>query len=108
MPELPEVEVTRRSVADKSTLLHIPYWYPARKLILRGLNRSPLFGRVPSAERLLGASTVRWIRQRFAAGNRALQERLGVDLDALGYATGPVERQVERPARSPLLQWTRN
>ena len=99
---------TRRSVADKSTLLHIPYWYPARKLILRGLNRSPLFGRVPPAQHLLGTSTVSWIRQRFANSNRALEERLGADLDALGYATAAQESSVERPARSPLLQWTKN
>ena len=98
---------TRRSVAEKSTLLHIPYWYPARKLILRGLNRSPLFGRVPPAQRLLGTSTVSWIRQRFAQSNRALQERLGVNLEELGYATEQQEL-LQRPTRSALLRWTKN
>lgn len=99
---------TRRSVADKSTLLHIPYWYPARKRILRRLNRSPLFGRVPSPEHLLGRSTVDWIRQRFAEGNRALQERRGVNLAELDYATEAPPFRVGRPGRSPLLQRTKN
>lgn len=99
---------TRRAVADKTTVVHVPYWYAARKFALEKLNRLPLFGRAPSPESLLGRSTASWIRQRFVDSNRRLQERLGVDLAQLGYGTEPPPRPVERPARSRLIAWTRN
>jgi hypothetical protein len=99
---------TRRTVSDKVTLVHIPYWYAGRKALLQGLNRVPLFGRAPSAEHLLGRRIAAWIRQHFAERNRVLQERLGVDLAALGYALDPSPAPVERPGRSRLLQWTKN
>jgi sulfotransferase family protein len=99
---------TRRSVADKIAVLHIPYWYPARKLLLDRLNRLPLFGRVPAAENVLGSQVSGWIRQRFAESNRALQERLGVNLEELGYATGQQQPLLDRPTRSALLRWMKN
>lgn len=99
---------TNRGVADKTTIVHVPYWYPARKFALEKLNRLPLFGRAPPPEKLLGRSTVRWIRQRFIDSNRRLQERLGLDLAGLGYAIDPAQGQAERPARSRLTAWTRN
>lgn len=99
---------TNRGVADKTTVVHVPYWYPVRKVALERLNRLPLFGRVPSPESLIGRSTVSWIRQRFVDSNRRLQQRLGVDLAELGYATDPPPRPVERPARPTLISWTKN
>ena len=99
---------SRREVADKTTLFHIPFSFKAREFLLEKLNRLPLFGPVRSPEALLGRETVEWIRQRFAASNRALQERMGVDLSELGYATAAPSRPVERPARSSLFKWTKN
>lgn len=99
---------SRREVADKTTLLHIPYSFKAREFVLEKLNRLPLFGPVRSPESLLGRETIAWIRQRFAESNRSLQQRMGIDLAALGYSTGTPKRAVERPTRSGLLKWTKN
>lgn len=99
---------TSRSVIPKRTLLHLPYWYPARKWLLEQLNRSSLFGRRPSCEGLLGRAIIRWIEQCHWAGNRRLAARMGVDLGALGYAVDPPADPVARPARSPALAWLRN
>ena len=99
---------SRREVADKTTLLHVPYSFKAREFVLEKLNRLPMFGRVPSPEDLLGRDTVEWIRQRFADSNRKLEKRLGLNLAELGYATEPPAAPVEKPRRSGLLQWTRN
>ncbi|RST29961.1 hypothetical protein HMF7854_03305 [Sphingomonas ginkgonis] len=99
---------TRRAVADKTVLFHLPYWYTARKWLLERLNRSPVFGAVPSTERLLGDETCAWIRERFWRSNAALAERMGVVLGALGYATAPLLAPARRPIRRPWLQWTKN
>ena len=99
---------SRREVADKATLVHIPFSFKAREYLLEKLNRLPLFGPVRSPEGLLGRATVDWIRQHFAASNRTLQKRMGVDLAELGYATELADREVSRPHRSALLDWTKN
>ena len=99
---------SRREVADKTTLVHIPFSFKAREYLLEKLNRLPLFGPVRSPEALLGGETAEWIRQRFAGCNRALQERMGADLAQLGYATGPSDGAVRRPSRSGLFKWTKN
>lgn len=99
---------TSRSVTGKATLLHIPFWYPARKWLLERLNRVALFGARPSAERLLGPALLDWARERFWEGNRRLGERMGVDLEALGYPAAPPARPVPRPERAPALAWLRN
>jgi hypothetical protein len=99
---------SRREVADKRTLVHIPFSFKAREYLLEKLNRLSLFGPVRSPEALLGGDTAEWIRQRFAASNRALQERMGVDLGELGYATKPADCEVSRPRRSRLIGWTKN
>jgi hypothetical protein len=99
---------SRREVADKTTLVHIPFSFKAREYALETLNRLPLFGPIRSPEAMLGRDTVEWIRQRFAATNRALQERMGIDLAELGYAIEPPARAATRPRRSALFKWTRN
>jgi hypothetical protein len=99
---------SRREVADKSTLVHVPFSFKAREFLLDKLNQLPLFGPVRSPEALLGRGTTEWIRQRFADSNRALQERMGVNLAELGYATEPPRQPVPRPAGSGLFKWVRN
>jgi len=98
---------TRRSVIDKSTIAHIPYWYQVRKKLLKWANRRSLFGRTPTAEQLLGTRTHRWIQQRFRESNLALEGRIGVDLHALGYFDDGAT-EVRRPERSRLLQHLKN
>lgn len=77
---------TARSVADKRVIVHIPYWYPARKWLLARMNRWKIFGEPLSPTRLVGEDAAAWIRARFAPMNRALCVRMGVDLADLGYA----------------------
>lgn len=99
---------TRRSVIDKATLVHLPYWYTVRKALFEQLNRVPLFGAPPSVERLLGAATVDWIAQRYWASNRWLETRLGTELAPLGYAVAPPPEPVDEPARMLPLRWASN
>ena len=96
---------TERSVADKRMIVHIPYWYPARKAVLRQLDRLPLGGR-PDAERLIGNDTTAFIRGEFAPMNRWLAERTQTDLVALGYAFD--SPSVLRPTRAAWLRALRN
>ncbi|MCA3255575.1 MAG: hypothetical protein INF91_08165 [Alphaproteobacteria bacterium] len=97
---------TERSVADKRTLVHIPYWYPVRKRLLEGLATMPLFGRPPSPAALFGGDAVAWLRGTFAADNARLAARMGVDLAALGYALAAPP--APKPQRHPLLAALRN
>lgn len=99
---------TNRSVAYKTTLIHIPYWYAARKFLLKQLNRLPIFGRTPAPERLLGLETLEWMRGRFWRNNRWLADRLGLDLEALGYPVSGPETPLPRRRRSSLLAWMRH
>lgn len=99
---------TRRSVIDKTTLVHLPYWYTVRKALFKSLNHSPLFGPTRSTRAMLGQSTLDWIAQRYWQSNRWLAERTGVDLAPLGYAVDPPAAQVERPGRQLPLQWAGN
>ena len=99
---------TNRSIAYKKTLVHVPYWYPVRKHLLRQLNRLPLFGSPPPAESFLGPEMLDWIRGRFWQNNRWLAERIGLDLRALGYPLDPPTHEVARPQRPKLLGWMRN
>lgn len=98
---------TRRSVIDKSAIAHIPYWYQARKKLLKWANRRSVFGRAPSAEQLLGQRTFRWIQQRFRDSNLALERRMGVDLHGLGYF-GEDGAEIKRPERARVLQHLKN
>jgi hypothetical protein len=98
---------TCRAVANKTTLVHIPFWYRLRGKLLELLNRAELFGRRPSPERLLGRDTVAWIQQRFWEGNRELARRMQTDLAKLGYATDPSPQLQLRPKRSVFLRLRR-
>jgi hypothetical protein len=98
---------TNRSIADKRTLVHIPYWYPVRKHLLRQLNRTPLFGRPPSPDSL-PPEIGEWIKGRFWSNNRWLAERTGLDLRAMGYPLDPPAAPIDRPGRPRLLAWMRN
>jgi hypothetical protein len=97
---------TARQVANKRTLLHLPFWFRARWEILERLNALPLFGGRPRADALIDARTRAWIEDRFAASNAWLAERMGRDLGALGYA---LERQpsVQPPRRNRWIRWSR-
>jgi len=97
---------TERSVADKRVILHIPYWYAARKYLLAGFNRLALFGKRPSPETLFGADAVAWLRYRFSEPNRRLADRMEIDLAALGYDLDAPE--APRPSRPAWLQALRN
>jgi hypothetical protein len=97
---------TARSVADKSVIVHIPYWYPVRKWLLRRIDRLPLMGPRRRAEAVIGADAARWIRGEFSAMNRRLAERIDVDLAAFGYAVDAPA--APRPARAKWLQWLKN
>lgn len=100
---------TARSVAEKWTLVHLPYWYTVRKYLLEQLNRLAVFGRRPRPRDVLGDDICSWIEHRFAEGNRALAGRMGEDLAALGYCLTPRrDSPPPTPARSPLLAWVRN
>lgn len=96
---------TERSVADKKTLIHIPYWYPARKAVLRQLDRLPL-GPRPGPARLIGADAAAFIRSEFSEMNRWLSGRIGCDLAAYGYAIDAP--RMPRPSRAAWLQALRN
>lgn len=100
--------LTRHSVADKRTLVHIPFWYPVRKVILEGLNKTSLWGPRPSPRALLGEHIHAWVGERFWQSNQALGQRMGMDLSRFGYQTAPSGAQVTRPSRSKILSWTRN
>jgi len=100
--------LTRRSVADKRTLVHIPFWYPVRTVLLEGLNFVPLLGKRPSPRDLLGGSIYDWIGQRFWESNRALEGRMGVDLSEWGYTTEEPAVPVPRPKRSSLFAFAKH
>lgn len=99
---------TERSVSDKRVLVHIPYWYTVRKALLEQLNRSPLFGQVPSPAELFGEQAARWMAGRFADGNRQLGKRMGVDLGALGYPVNKPVEPADMPRPSQLVAWMKN
>ena len=94
---------TVRGVANKVSLVHVPYWYKLRELLLERLNRLPLFGPRAAPEKLLGHQTCDWIRQRFWQSNVALGRRMGIDLAELGYATQPPVTLKERPRRARIF-----
>ena len=98
---------TERSVADKKVIMHVPYWYAARKYLLARLNRLPLFGAPPSPVALFGAQVAAWLRAQFSAANRKLAERMDLDLASLGYETGE-QAHVERPMRAAWLRALRH
>lgn len=98
---------TARSVVNKSTILHLPFWFRGRLHVLNFLDSIPLFGRRVQAADLLDGPTRAWIAARFWRGNQWLQERLGMDLERLGYPVRAVESEPTPPRRARWLRWTR-
>ena len=97
---------TYRTVGDKRTLLHIPYWYTVRRFILESLNATGLFGRPPRAERLLGKTVTGWIKARFAASNRRLLAlRPDLPLAELGWPLEDGGSLPPPPARKAGMAW---
>lgn len=99
---------TRRSVVDKMTLVHLPYWYTVRKALFKELNRVPIFGRPPRASDMLDNAARQWIAQRFWRSNRWLAERTGLPLGEMGYPLDPPPVEVERPCAPAALGWASN
>ncbi|WP_340315418.1 hypothetical protein [Rhizorhabdus argentea] len=98
---------TARSLLYKRWLVHVPYWYAARKWLFRQLNRSPLFGPVPRPAAGLDRELRQWIAARFSRSNRWLEQRMDWDLRSLGYPVDPPQEPVDRPAAPRWLAWTR-
>lgn len=98
---------TARSLLYKRWLVHIPYWYAARKWLFRQLNRSPLFGPAPRPAAGLDGELRRWVAARFSRSNRWLEQRMACDLRSLGYPLDPPQGPVDSPAAPRWLTWTR-
>jgi hypothetical protein len=99
---------TKRAVAQKSVVLHIPYWYRFRKVLLKKLNGLSIFGKPPKPTCLLGDATHQWIQQRFSETNRRLAERMRIDLEALGYCTNFSGEPKQRPKASRFFNFLSN
>jgi hypothetical protein len=99
--------LSARQVANKRTVVHLPFANAASRVALDKLNKLALLGGRATAEYLIDEATARWIRQYFAASNVWLQERTGRDLNALGYSVDASPPTVPQPRRSALLRWTR-
>ena len=99
--------LSARGVANKRTLVHLPFGYRGARFILDHLNKVALFGRGAGPKQLIDPPTARWIEQRFAASNRWLAQRTGRDLGALGYAVEQPTTPAAAPTRSSLLRWMR-
>lgn len=67
---------TRRAVADKSWLIHIPGCYGVSRRILRAANASGRFGRPLGTDMLIPPALTDRLRVRFAPGQEALAARL--------------------------------
>ena len=98
---------TGRSVVNKRTILHLPFWFKARLRLLNFLDRSRLFGARIGATDVLDAETRAWITNRFSASNRALQERMGIDLLGFGYPLVPTKNDPGDLRRPSWIRWTR-
>ena len=98
---------TGRSVVNKRTIFHLPFWFKGRLRLLNFLDRSPLFGARIQAADVLDAETKAWISHRFSASNRSLQERMGIDLRAFGYPLDPAGNDPGPPRRPRWIRWTR-
>jgi hypothetical protein len=98
---------TGRAVPNKKTIVHVPHWYVARRMILDTLNRLPLFGARATSESSIDRYTRERIAERFWRSNCWLAGRLNRDLGALGYPVAPPANDSLPPVRNSLLRWTR-
>jgi hypothetical protein len=97
---------TGRQVANKRTLLHLPFWFRARWFMLERLNSLPVFGGRPNPAALLNARERAWIADRFAAPNAWLASRMSRDLASVGYSIGE-QTPAPPPQRNRLIRWSR-
>jgi hypothetical protein len=67
---------TRRAVADKSWLVHIPGWYGLSRRLLRAANASGRFGRPLTTSDLLDRDLANRLRAHFAPSEKLLAARL--------------------------------
>jgi hypothetical protein len=67
---------TRRAVADKDWLVHVPGWYRLSRTLLRWANGSGRFGRPLRPGDLIEPDLTAWLRAHYAPGAQALHTRL--------------------------------
>jgi hypothetical protein len=68
---------TARAVADKSCLIHIPYWYKTSRRLMRRAIASGRFGRPLGTRDLLGPDLLAMIDAEYRDGNCVLADRIG-------------------------------
>lgn len=98
---------TARSVENKRTLLHLPFWFRGRLHLLNLLDKLPLFGARVQAADVLDGPTMEWVEAYYWRPNQWLQERMGMELGSLGYPTRAPTTQPSAPRRPPWIRWTR-
>lgn len=98
---------TSRSVVNKRTIIHLPFWFRARLNLLELLDSIPLMGRRIQADDVIDEGTRRWIAARFWRGNQWLQQRMGVNLGDLGYTVEAPDEKISEPRRARWFRWTR-
>lgn len=67
---------TRRAVADKSCLIHVPGWYGVSRKLLRRASASGRFGRPLGMRDILDAETIAWFQSLYREGERQLAEQM--------------------------------
>lgn len=98
---------TARSVMNKRTLVHLPFWFRGRLNLLNLLDRAPVFGSRVGAADILDGETRAWISAYFCAGNQWLETRMGMNLGELGYPVLAPAAQPTAPRRARWIRWTR-
>jgi hypothetical protein len=98
---------TARSVENKRTLLHLPFWFKGRLRRLNLLDKVSLFGPRIQAAHVLDGPTSEWIAAYFWSGNQWLQERMGMELGTLGYPIREPKTQPMAPRRAQWIRWIR-
>jgi hypothetical protein len=68
---------TARAVADKSCLIHLPYWYKTSRTLIRRASASRWFGRPLATRDLLRPELRAWIESHYRESNAALDRRIG-------------------------------
>jgi len=87
---------TARAVADKSYVVHLPYWYKISRRLMRMAAAGPFAGRAASAETLFSPALRAEIDRRFRASNTKLDRRIG----GTGWRTDPPsDARVAPPSR---------
>lgn len=79
---------TRRAVADKSWLFHIPGWYRLSRRLLRRANASGRFGRPLRTATLIDPTLERTLRRHYAADQARLSARIAAQTQVDPAGTG--------------------